>query len=170
MSGDGFHRNRKPAPGVLPAFNGETERLYDLVRYQRAELHEAGLITDEEYGAMMSDKGASRKRLETYDNLRTALAAKERENGEQALSYQILRASHTALVEQMTVEAELLKELYASRDEAVRLLRRAKLYLENGDFRNGVTDQSGQIDQGALWAHDFHEEVEHFILATERRT
>lgn len=57
-------------------------RLFDLVRHQRAELHQAGLITDEEYfwlcsaAKMANDpKGGSPspRRLEDYDSLRSHL-------------------------------------------------------------------------------------------------
>lgn len=50
----------------------ERDRLWDLVRHQRSELHEAELITDEEYAALAQDH-ASVARLETYDRLRQAL-------------------------------------------------------------------------------------------------
>jgi len=50
----------------------ENLRLLDLVRYQRSELHEAGLITDEEYASLASEKG-SVSRLESYDTLRDRL-------------------------------------------------------------------------------------------------
>lgn len=49
----------------------ENQRLRDLVRYQRGELHEAGLIDDEEYAVIASDHAAV-KRLETYDELKAA--------------------------------------------------------------------------------------------------
>lgn len=141
--------SRKP----LPAFNGETERLYDLVRYQRAELHEAGLITDEEYAAMMSDKGASRKRLEAYDDLRTALAAKERENGELKAKLADAEAGSKEFHRALCVETEGVHDMRASRDEAVRLLR-------------AMRDEIGQ-----LCSHSgepcIHDEVRAF-LATER--
>lgn len=52
-------------------------RYRDLVRYQRAELHEAGLITDEEYTALLSDDKAV-ARLESYDQLQSRLTALER--------------------------------------------------------------------------------------------
>jgi len=63
-------------------------RLFDLVRYHRAELHREGLITDEEYGFLcagpmaMSPKGGSpsRHRLEDYDELRVNLSAALAEN------------------------------------------------------------------------------------------
>ena len=48
-------------------------RLFDLVRHQRGELHEAELITDEEYVALAAAQGSVR-RLETYDGLRKRLA------------------------------------------------------------------------------------------------
>lgn len=51
---------------------GETQkelpqRLYDLVRYCRAELHEEGLITDSEYAEMCAWGSDSARRLEDYD-------------------------------------------------------------------------------------------------------
>lgn len=42
------------------------QRMWDLIRYQRAELHEAGLITDDEYAELAKDHAAV-KRLEDYD-------------------------------------------------------------------------------------------------------
>ena len=55
-------------------------RLFDLVRYMRSELHEAELITDEEYAWLLSEapmargKGSpSPRRLEDYDEIRTEL-------------------------------------------------------------------------------------------------
>ena len=57
-------------------------RLFDLVRYVRSELHQAELITDEEYGWLCAEsematspKGGSpsRQRLEDYDELRAQL-------------------------------------------------------------------------------------------------
>lgn len=48
------------------------ERLFDLVRSQRIELHTEGLITDEEYVMLASDS-ASVQRLEDYDVLRAKL-------------------------------------------------------------------------------------------------
>lgn len=64
-------------------------RLFDLVRYMRAELHEAELITDSEYGWLCSEAslatGAgspSPRRLEDYDELRRRLSALEKPNRE----------------------------------------------------------------------------------------
>lgn len=45
------------------------ERLFDLVRYCRTELHEANLINDEEYAGIAST-GGSIERIQAYDNLR----------------------------------------------------------------------------------------------------
>ncbi len=63
-------------------------RLFDLVRYQRAELHRSGLITNEEYGWLcasdmaISPQGGSpsRQRLEDYDKLRAELEAVKKEH------------------------------------------------------------------------------------------
>jgi len=50
----------------------ENQRLMDLVRYQRSELHEAGLISNEEYAALVADSDSGQRvaRLEGYDKLR----------------------------------------------------------------------------------------------------
>jgi hypothetical protein len=57
------------------------QRLFDLVRYMRSELHEAELITDEEYAWLAAEapmaKGSgspSPRRLEDYDDVRANLA------------------------------------------------------------------------------------------------
>lgn len=68
---------------MKPAYlAGDYQRLWDLVRYQRAELHEAGLITDEEYAVLVAGEPSrpgtgspSAQRLSSYDELRKALAA-----------------------------------------------------------------------------------------------
>ena len=44
----------------------EYQRLFDLVRIQRGELHEAGLISDSEYASLAEGHG-SVSRLESYD-------------------------------------------------------------------------------------------------------
>jgi hypothetical protein len=50
------------------------QRLFDLVRYKRSELHEDGLITDEEYATLAQEHGAV-KRLEDYDAALAAIRA-----------------------------------------------------------------------------------------------
>lgn len=47
-------------------------RLTDLVRYQRAELHQTGLISDDEYAALCAVPD-SPARLEGYDKLKSEL-------------------------------------------------------------------------------------------------
>ena len=56
------------------------ERLFDLVRYMRVELHEEGLITDREYAWLASEAPPSigldstyTRRLEDYDEMQAAL-------------------------------------------------------------------------------------------------
>lgn len=44
----------------------DNQRLWDLVRHQRIELHIVGLITDDEYAELAQDHGAV-KRLEELD-------------------------------------------------------------------------------------------------------
>jgi DNA repair ATPase RecN len=60
-------------PKFPKGFENDKARLIDLVRYQRAELHEANLITDTEY-AELCQVNNSPARLETYDELRAQLA------------------------------------------------------------------------------------------------
>ncbi len=56
----------------------EAQRLRDLVRHQRSDLHIANLITDEEYVALVSDHGAV-ARLNSYNDVRRRLARAERD-------------------------------------------------------------------------------------------
>ena len=59
----------------LEASEKERQRLFDLVRYQRAELHEAGLISDDEYFALASSPQSKEcvARLEGYDAMKAQL-------------------------------------------------------------------------------------------------
>ena len=68
------------------------ERNADLVRHQRSELHDAGLITDEEYAALVADSQSGQRvaRLEGYD---AAVKAAERKGMKRALS--IIADTHT---------------------------------------------------------------------------
>lgn len=59
----------------------ESARLRDLVRYQRGELFDAGLLTREEYAALAGDHGAV-ARLESYDEVRAESARLTRELAE----------------------------------------------------------------------------------------
>lgn len=61
-------------------------RLFDLVRYMRSELHQAELITDEEYSWLCAESelatapeggSPSPRRLEDYDDLRKKLTEKD---------------------------------------------------------------------------------------------
>lgn len=69
-----------------PAINTNV-RLFDLVRYMRAELHEENLISDEEYAWLCAEasmanspKGGSPspRRLEDYDGIKQELEATKR--------------------------------------------------------------------------------------------
>ncbi len=91
----GMHHSRKDLETVLPALEAEMQRckldhlgpvhinsnvrLFDLVRHQRGELHQAELISDEEYSwlcagselATAPEGGSpSPRRLEDYDDMR----------------------------------------------------------------------------------------------------
>jgi hypothetical protein len=60
----------------IERLSGAEVRLRDLVRHQRGPLHDAGLLTDDEYAALAGDHGAV-ARLEGYDALREQLRTLE---------------------------------------------------------------------------------------------
>lgn len=70
----------KRLEGELAEARKPNQRLYDLVRHQRMELHEAELVTDEEYIKLAKDHSAV-ARLEDYDAIKAQLdqARKRRE-------------------------------------------------------------------------------------------
>ena len=49
----------------MPPLQEDTQRLWDLVRFERHELHDAGLITDDEFAELVADC-TSVARLEYY--------------------------------------------------------------------------------------------------------
>lgn len=49
------------------------QRLLDLVRYSRAELHEDGLISDQEYADLVEVGSISARRLEDYDEIKQSI-------------------------------------------------------------------------------------------------
>ncbi len=57
---------------TVATLTAEKQRLFDLVRHQRGELHDAGLISNQEYLelAASGDSKKSVARLETYDELK----------------------------------------------------------------------------------------------------
>jgi hypothetical protein len=62
-------------PSAPRVQDGEGERLRDLVRYCRAELHDAGLISDEEFADLVKVGSESARRLESYDAMKATNAA-----------------------------------------------------------------------------------------------
>lgn len=60
-----IENGEEPAP-LMPSTPPLNQRLFDLVRYMRTELHVAGLITDDEYAALAQEHAAV-ARLEDYD-------------------------------------------------------------------------------------------------------
>jgi len=53
------------------------DRLWDLIRYQRGELLEAGLISQQEYADLVNRGSVSARRLESYDDLAARLSEVE---------------------------------------------------------------------------------------------
>lgn len=85
------------AEAELVTLKASHERLHDLVRYKRSELHTDGLISDDEYAELLTAQPGAVKRLEGYD------AAIEK-----------LKTSHAdeialALVDAIKVCAEIIK-------------------------------------------------------------
>jgi hypothetical protein len=64
-------RTALAAPAVAETLTASNQRMWDLIRYERMDLHQQGLISDEEYAELAKDNAAV-KRLEDYD---AALAA-----------------------------------------------------------------------------------------------
>ena len=114
---------------VYDALTTQSQRLHDLVRHQRGPLHDADLITDDEYARLAADHGAV-ARLESYD----ALIAKLREvaaerDGAVMHSITLQEANVTLLRWQSTAPAPHLDHLLAmvrslaASDEGPRALR-----------------------------------------------
>ena len=62
------HACESKIAAVCRELDAKVLRLFDLVRNQRAELHEAGLISDQEYAELASEN-SSGARLASYDEL-----------------------------------------------------------------------------------------------------
>lgn len=92
-----------------PVHINSNVRLFDLVRYMRKELHEAELITDEEYSWLLSvaefascEEGGSPspRRLEDYDDLRKKLQEVSKERDELLLKLKEMEEeSHSKALE-----------------------------------------------------------------------
>lgn len=53
----------------------DNQRVIDMLRFCRSELHQAGLITDQEYADIVMIGSESARRLESYDVLRAELSS-----------------------------------------------------------------------------------------------
>lgn len=55
----------------------ENQRQIDLLRYCRSQLHDTGLISDEEYSWLLAEQPGAVNRLETYDRIRARISELE---------------------------------------------------------------------------------------------
>lgn len=125
-------------------------RLFDLVRCLRADLHDAELITDEEYAWLCAEapmatnsKGGSpsRKRLEDYDALRARVAEleNERENYLTELAY--FRLGKDELIADNATLRAKVAELQADKERMDWLESEESMhFLVNGpaNFRSAI--------------------------------
>jgi len=108
-------------------------RLRDLVRHQRGELHDAGLLTDEEYAALAADPGAV-ARLEGYDAMRADLATcrKALINAGNAAGAHLSESCSTAFLALVADEVRLVvRRLTEERDIALARVRELEAALAN---------------------------------------
>ena len=125
-------------------------RLLDLVRYQRQELHEAGLITDEEYAELARVGSESARRLEDYDDLRASLKVKDEQLAELERRFQAqCRALGEAIEARRMADAETdrLRRLLAKAQETIAEKRDvvATLAVERDEARAEVVELSHEF-------------------------
>jgi len=108
----------------------EAHRLRDLVRHQRGPLHDADLITDEEYAALAADAGAV-ARLLGYDEMRRELA-ELRTFG--ASIHKAVAAAMEARAKELDIAADTQDAYTEGPDDTVRVatLRRAASIVRGG--------------------------------------
>ena len=109
--------------------HAELQRLRDLVRQQRSELHDANLISDEEYAALAMDGGAV-PRLMGYDEMRTQLAAQA-----ERVELEAYQAGFKAATESlMNGFRKTESQLAAAQSELERLTNSNKVLSEECDL------------------------------------
>ena len=74
LPGGGESQERRGRGAGGEAVKMRTQRLFDLVRHQRSELYEAGLLTDGEYNELLLNNLGAVDRLESYDEPEAELA------------------------------------------------------------------------------------------------
>jgi hypothetical protein len=113
----GLKENDAPAPRIYTH-----KRMFDMVRYMRAELHEANLITDAEYGWLVGEaplaKGQgspSPRRLEDYDELNERLQRYEKELADLRVALEAIHATKRGSLLEMAQDlGESLSACYAA--------------------------------------------------------
>jgi chromosome segregation ATPase len=136
-----------------PTFLTDYQRMWDLVRHQRAALVDAGLITALEYALLVSHESTvtnaagspSPRRLESYDELRAKLAEVEAERDQLRHSWGAAARTVRALREELecgsdeeslpklqaflatlTAERKRAERAEQERDDALRLMATAR--------------------------------------------
>jgi hypothetical protein len=107
------------------AIRNSHKRLYDLVRYCRANLHQAKLITDEEYARLVETGSVSARRLEDYEQA-IAAATKELADELKSTTTQLATERHNAAAAQQSL-VDALKYIAAGEhaDEAPEIAQAA---------------------------------------------
>jgi hypothetical protein len=160
-----------------PTFLTDYQRMWDLVRHQRAALVDAGLITALEYALLVSHESTvtnaagspSPRRLESYDELRAKLAEVEAERDEARDGGARLHSRMVALEATLTAEREradraervierLDSELSKPFMEFAALLTRAEAAeAENARLRAAITSLLVRVrpnSEAAAWVVD----------------
>jgi SMC interacting uncharacterized protein involved in chromosome segregation len=115
----------------------------DLVRYQRNELHEAGLITNEEFADLVNIGSASARRLEEYDEMRLRLDVLECKNTFDGLAAD-LKKEIASLQSQLSEAREAGKHAADIKKAAGALLGQVRQSLEFLGQQNNRLSSSHQ--------------------------
>lgn len=134
------------------------QRLFDLVRHCRIELHDEGLITDEEY-AILADDPDSLSRLHGYDSLAEELARLRDERAVHVGEIEHLRAEN----DRLKSKNARLKAAYGHMEQEVSALRDREITLGTVDDMFDLMHQRNML-QGRIV--ELEEELAKALSAT----